>query len=123
MIVSKKRFGFEPCIGNVDIFLDDMKVRGPHRGCTGEIWFRLTPDYECQVEPHDDRVGIDALINEEKGILEPFVPERTRPPFAPVGEQYQTAITNPKQTDQVGITRVTMTDQADVQVTSTPGSG
>lgn len=74
--IPKRRFEFEPFDGQVDVYVDGKKIRGPHRGNGGNVALRIPEDenVELTVAIHDPDIGIDFEITPtglERIIREP----------------------------------------------------
>lgn len=71
----KSTFEFEPTQGLVDIYVGEFKIRNSHNGTLGQVALHLSPEYTpyVSVEPHDERIGIGAVVNEEDGQLLKFM--------------------------------------------------
>jgi hypothetical protein len=74
--MTKRSFKFEPYPGDVDIYVNGKKVRGPQRGHGGNIAFHISEDVDIDVTVaiHDPLIGIEFEITPnglERIIREP----------------------------------------------------
>jgi hypothetical protein len=72
--------------GVVDIYAGEYKIKDGHNGSLGKIALHLDPKYAeyVSVEPHDKRIGIGAVVDEETGTLSKFMwpePVNPKPPL------------------------------------------
>lgn len=79
----KNTFKFEPQEGLVDVYVGDFKIRNSHNGTTGQVALHLPLAYAeyVTVEPHDQRVGIDVEIKDDKLVRfrKPIGPKKPLP--------------------------------------------
>jgi len=79
--MKKSNFKFDPMDGLVDVYVSGAKIRNSHNGSLGVIAMPLDPRYApyVSVEPHDERIGIDAVIDDSGGLQRFIRPEPVNP--------------------------------------------